>query len=456
LLQKISIFLQKPKILANTYLIKNAIVINEGISFPNDILIKNSRIERIDSNISLDYKCKEINAEGLWLVPGVIDDQVHFREPGLTHKANIESESRAAVLGGVTSYMEMPNTNRATLTKEKLEEKYTIAALTSASNYSFFFGASNNNIEDIKRLNPLDSCGVKIFMGSSTGNMLVDNEKALSDIFEYSPTIIATHCEDEDMIIAQKVIYKNEHNSKFHPIIRDREACIASSKKAIELAKRHNSRLHILHISTKEEVELFEKIPLKDKRITAEACVHHLWFSDQDYEKYGNKIVCNPALKTKEDREALWQGLLNGNIDVIATDHAPHTWEEKSGVYPNCTAGVPLIQHPLLMMLEKVKEGKISIEMLVDKMSHKVADLFEIKDRGYIREGYYADLVLVNLNKNYLVSKDNITYKCGWSPFEGHIFSHSIDHTFVSGILMQQNGKIINDSKGKRLEINRS
>ncbi len=455
-MQEISIFLQKPKILANTYLIKNALVINEGILFSNDILIKNSRIERIDSNISLDYKCKEINAEGLWLVPGVIDDQVHFREPGLTHKANIESESRAAVLGGVTSYMEMPNTNPATLTKEKLEEKYTIAALTSVANYSFFFGASNNNIEDIKRLNPLDSYGVKIFMGSSTGNILVDNEKALSDIFEYSPTIIATHCEDEDMIIAQKEIYKNEHNAKFHPVIRDREACIASSKKAIELAKRHYSRLHILHISTKEEVELFEKIPLKDKRITAEACVHHLWFSDQDYEKYGNKIVCNPAIKTKEDREALWQGLLNGNIDVIATDHAPHTWEEKSGIYPKCPAGVPLIQHPLLMMLEKVKEGKISIEMLVDKMSHKVADLFEIKDRGYIREGYYADLVLVNPNKNYLVSKDNIAYKCGWSPFEGHSFSHSIDHTFVSGILMQQNGKIINDSKGKRLEFNRS
>jgi dihydroorotase len=456
LLQDISIFLQKPKILANTYLIKNSIVINEGISFSNDILIKNSRIERIDSNISLDYKYEEINAEGLWLVPGVIDDQVHFREPGLTHKANIESESRAAVLGGVTSYMEMPNTNPATLTKEKLEEKYAIAALTSAANHSFFFGASNNNIEDIKRLKPLDACGVKIFMGSSTGNMLVDNEKTLSDIFEYSPTIIATHCEDEDMIIAQKEIYKNEHNAKFHPVIRDREACIASSKKAIELAKRHYSRLHILHISTKEEVELFEKIPLKDKRITAEACVHHLWFSDQDYEKYGNKIVCNPAIKTKEDREALWQGLLNGNIDVIATDHAPHTWEEKSGIYPNCPAGVPLIQHPLLMMLEKVKEGKISIEMLVDKMSHKVADLFEIKDRGYIREGYYADLVLVNPNKNYLVSKDNIAYKCGWSPFEGHSFSHSIDHTFVSGILMQQNGKIINDSKGKRLEFNRS
>lgn len=442
--------------MTNSYLIKNVDTINENKKIFGDVLIKNGRIEKIDSEISVDYKCNEIDATGLWLIPGAVDDQVHFREPGLTHKANIETESRAAVLGGVTSYMEMPNTNPATLTKEKLEEKYAIAALTSAANHSFFFGASNDNIEDIKRLNPLDACGVKIFMGSSTGNMLVDNEKALSDIFEFSPTIIATHCEDEAMVIAHKEKYKNEHHPKFHPIIRDREACIASSKKAIELAKRHNSRLHILHISTKEEVDLFEKIPLKDKRITAEACVHHLWFSDQDYETYGNQIVCNPAIKSAEDREAVWRGLINGNIDVIATDHAPHTWEEKSGVYPNCPSGVPLIQHILLMMLEKVKEDKMSIEMMVDKMSHKVAELFEIKDRGYIREGYFADLVLVNPNKNYLVSKDNIAYKCGWSPFEGHSFSHSIDYTFVSGILMQQNGKIINDSKGKRLEFNRS
>lgn len=441
--------------MSNTTLIKNAIVINEGKSISNDILIKNGRIERIDDNISLDYKCDELNAEGFWLVPGVIDDQVHFREPGLTHKANIETESRAAVLGGVTSYMEMPNTNPATLTKEKLEEKFSIAAKTSFANHSFFFGASNDNIEDIKRLNPLDACGVKIFMGSSTGNMLVDNEKALSDIFEFSPTIIATHCEVESIVVANKEKYKNEHNPSFHPIIRNREACIASSKHAIELAKKYGSKLHILHISTKEEVELFEKIPLKDKRITAEACVHHLWFSDQDYEKYGNQIVCNPAIKTKEDREAVWQGLINGNIDVIATDHAPHTWEEKSGIYPNCPAGVPLIQHPLLMMLEKVKEGKMSLEMMVDKMSHKVAELFEIKDRGYIREGYFADIVLVNPKKNYTVTKDNIAYKCGWSPFEGHSFSHSIDSTFVNGILMQKNGDIQSDTKGQRLKFNR-
>ena len=294
-----------------TTLIKNALIVNEGKSLTSDILLKNGRIERIDNHISLDYKCEEIDADGLWLVPGVIDDQVHFREPGLTHKANIETESRAAVLGGVTSYMEMPNTNPATLTKEKLEEKFSIAAKTSFANHSFFFGASNDNIEDIKRLNPPDSCGVKVFMGSSTGNMLVDNEKALSAIFEFSPTIIATHCEEESIIFANKEKYKNESNPLFHPIIRNREACIASSVKAIELARKHNSRLHILHISTKEEVELFEKIPQKDKRITAEACVHHLWFSDQDYEKYGNQIVCNPAIKTKEDREAVWQGLIN-------------------------------------------------------------------------------------------------------------------------------------------------
>jgi len=455
LLQDIPLFLQQNKIMVNNYLIRNATIINENKQFIGDVLLKNGRIEKMDPNISVDYRCEEIDATGLWLTPGVIDDQVHFREPGLTHKANIESESRAAVLGGVTSYMEMPNTNPATLTKEKLEEKYAIAARTSAANHSFFFGASNNNIENIKRLNPLDVCGVKIFMGSSTGNMLVDNEKALCDIFEFSPTIIATHCEDETMVIANKETYKNEHEARFHPIIRNREACIASSIKAIDLAKKHGSRLHILHISTKEEVELFEKIPLKDKRITSEACVHHLWFSDEDYEKYGNQIVCNPAIKTKEDRAAVWKGLINGNIDVIATDHAPHTWEEKSGIYPICPAGVPLIQHTLLMMLEKAKEGKISLEMMVDKMCHKPAELFEIKERGYIREGYFADLVLINPQDTCTVNKNNIAFKCGWSPFEGYTFSHLIDSTFVNGILMQKQGEILSETRGKRLEFDR-
>jgi dihydroorotase len=441
--------------MSKTYLLRNATLISEYKQFTADILIKNERIERIDSSISVDYRCEEINLEGQWIMPGAIDDQVHFREPGLTHKANIGSESKAAVLGGVTSFMEMPNTNPATLTMEKLEEKFKIAAQTSLANHSFYLGASNDNIEDIKRLNPLHACGVKIFMGSSTGNMLVDREETLNQIFQYSPTIIATHCEEESIILANKERYKSEINPAFHPIIRNREACIASSRKAIELAQKHNARLHILHISTKEEVELFEKIPLKDKRITAEACVHHLWFNDTDYNQYGNLIICNPAIKTAEDQEAVWQGVINGNIDVIATDHAPHTWEEKSQPYPACPSGVPLIQHTVLMMLEKVKQGIISLEMLVDKMSHKPADLFDVKERGYLREGYFADLAIINPTKPYQVTKNNIAYHCGWSPFENHTFSHSINYTFVNGELIQQFGEILTDIKGKRLEFNR-
>lgn len=441
--------------MSKSYILRNAKLVNEYKQFSADILIKNERIERIDSSISTDYKCEEINLEGQWIIPGAIDDQVHFREPGLTHKANIGSESKAAVLGGVTSYMEMPNTNPATLNSEKLEEKFKIAAQTSPANFSFYLGASNDNIEDIKRLNPLHACGVKIFMGSSTGNMLVDREEALNQIFQFSPTIIATHCEEESIILANKERYKTEINPAFHPIIRNRESCIASSRKAIELAQKHNARLHILHISTKEEVELFEKIPLKDKKITAEACVHHLWFSDKDYDHYGNLIICNPAIKTAEDQAAIWQGVINGNIDVIATDHAPHTWEEKSQTYPACPSGVPLIQHTILMMLEKVKQGVISIELMVDKICHKPADLFDVKDRGYLREGYFADLAIINPNKSYLVTKDNIAYHCGWSPFENQSFSHSIDYTFVNGNLIQQFGEIITDTKGKRLEFNR-
>lgn len=441
--------------MTSTYLIKNATLVNEGQQYNADVLLEDERIAKIAPIIELDKNHIEINAEGMLLLPGVIDDQVHFREPGLTHKATIQSESRAAVLGGITSYMEMPNTNPTTTTLEALENKFDIAKKTSFANHSFFFGASNENIEEIKRLNPLATCGVKIFMGSSTGNMLVDNENALREIFAHSPTIIATHCEDEAIIIANKETYKDKTDPSFHPIIRSREACIASSQKAIELAKRHNARLHILHISTKEEVELFEKIPLKDKKITAEACVHHLWFSNQDYVILGNQIVCNPAIKNAEDREAIWQGVLNGNIDVIATDHAPHTWEEKSKPYPQCPSGLPLVQHSLLMMLEKVNEGKISIEMMVDKMSHKVAELFNIKDRGYLREGYYADIVLVQPKNNYTISKNNIAYQCGWSPLDGHSFLHSIDYTFVNGILMQKQGTILEPPQGKRLEFNR-
>lgn len=441
--------------MSQNYLIKEAEIINEQKQFIGDVLIKNGRIERVGTSLGVDFRVDEIDAEGMMLMPGVIDDQVHFREPGLTHKADIHSESKAAILGGVTSFMEMPNTNPATLTIDKLEEKFNIAKKNAFANHSFYLGGSNDNIEVIKRLDPSTTCGVKVFMGSSTGNMLVDKEEALQLIFQYSPTIIATHCEEEAIVVANKEKYKDFHDPIYHPIIRSREACIASSKKAIELAQKYQARLHILHISTKEEVEFFEKLPLNQKRITAEACVHHLWFSDLDYEKNGNLIVCNPAIKSPEDREAIWNGLIQGRIDVIATDHAPHTLEEKSQIYPACPSGVPLIQHSLLMMLEKSREGKLSIELMVDKMCHKVADLFEVKDRGYIREGYFADVVLVNRNQNTLVSKDNIAYKCGWSPFENQSFSHSIDYTFVNGILAQKMGQIIASPSGQRLTFNR-
>ena len=438
------------------YLLKNAQIINEGKTSTNDILIDQGRIERIDPSISTMKRVVEIDAENFWTIPGAIDDQVHFREPGLTHKADIQSEAKAAVLGGVTSFMEMPNTNPPAISLHKLEEKYSIASKSSLANYSFFMGTSNDNLEEIKRVNPKNICGVKIFMGSSTGDMLVDNERSLSNVFEHSPTLIATHCEVESIIKANKERYKEEHNPAFHPIIRSREACIESSKLAIGLAHRFNSRLHILHISTAEEVELFSnQVPLKDKRITAEACVHHLWFCDEDYTQYGNQIVCNPAIKTSADREAIWKGLLENKIDIIATDHAPHTWEEKSGIYPNCPSGVPLVQHSVLMMLEKVKQGVMTIEKMVEKMAHTPADCFQVKDRGYIREGHFADLVLVDPKKRYTVTKENIAYKCAWSPFEGYTFSHSIDSTFINGVLMQKNGELLSDSLGKRLEFNR-
>lgn len=438
------------------YLLKNARIINEGKTITSDVLIDNGRIERIDPSISTQKRVEEIDAEKYWTIPGAIDDQVHFREPGLTHKADIHSEAKAAVLGGVTSFMEMPNTNPPALSLHKLEEKYAIASRTSLANYSFFMGTSNDNLEEIKRVNPKNICGVKIFMGSSTGDMLVDDQRALSNVFEHSPTLIATHCEVESIIKANKELYKDKHSPDFHPIIRSREACIESSKIAIGLAHRFNSRLHILHISTAEEVELFSnQIPLKDKRITAEACVHHLWFSDEDYAQYGNQIVCNPAIKSNVDRNAIWKGLLENKIDIIATDHAPHTWEEKSGIYPNCPSGVPLVQHSVLMMLEKVKQGVMTIEKMVEKMAHAPADCFEVKDRGYIREGYFADIVLVDPEKSYTVTKENIAYKCAWSPFEGYTFSHSIDSTFVNGVLMQKNGVVLSDTQGKRLEFNR-
>lgn len=438
------------------YLLRNGLIVNEGRSFQGDILIKNGRIEQIGSNLSIKEKAEEINCEGKYILPGCIDDQVHFREPGLTHKANIFTESRAAVAGGITSFMEMPNTVPSAVTIEKLEEKYAIAEKSSLANYSFYLGTTNNNVEEIKKVNPKTTCGVKIFMGSSTGDMLVDDPDALEAIFKYSPTIITTHCEDDPMIKENFQHYLKEYGenmpAKLHPLIRSEEACYKSSSYAISLALKHNSRLHILHISTAKELALFRNdIPLEQKRITAEACVHHLWFTDNDYDTKGNFIKWNPAVKTENDREAIWAALLDNRIDVVATDHAPHTLEEKSQAYAKAPSGGPLVQHALVAMLEKAKEGKISLERVVEKMAHAPAILFRIQERGFIREGYFADLVIVDPNTSLTVSKENLLYKCGWSPFEGTQFSHSIDHTFVNGKAVYSKGKIHEIDHGSRL-----
>jgi len=440
--------------------IKNATIINENSKFVSDLLIKEGRIEKIDNNISIDPNHEVIDAEGLLLLPGCIDDQVHFREPGLTHKANIFTESRAAVAGGITSFMEMPNTVPSAVRIEELEKKYAIAQKTSLANYSFYLGTTNSNIEEIKRINPLEICGVKIFMGSSTGDMLVDDPQALEDVFHYSPTIITTHCEDDPMIKQNFQKYLAEFGetlpAKFHPLIRSEEACYKSSSFAVSLAKKYNSRLHILHISTEKELELFtNQIPLKDKRITAEACIHHLWFSEEDYEQLGNLIKWNPAVKKASDRDAIMKAVNENVIDVIATDHAPHTFEEKSQMYSNAPSGGPLVQYALLAMLEKVKEGKITIEKVVEKMCHAPAELFQVSQRGFIREGYFADLVLVNPSRSITVSKEQILSKCKWSPFEGYTFSNSIDTTFVNGEVVYKQGKLIDNSSGCRLSFDR-
>lgn len=398
----------------------------------------------------------EINAEGLYLFPGVIDDQVHFREPGLTHKADIYSESRAAVAGGVTSFMEMPNTIPNTLTQKLLEEKYLCASVKSVANYSFFMGASNSNIDEVLKTNPKNVCGVKIFMGSSTGDMLMDDEKALENIFSKSTMLVATHCEDENTVRKNLEQFKSKYGDdiplKFHPEIRSREACYKSSSFAVSLAKKYNTRLHILHISTADELELFDNtIPLEQKRITAEACIHHLWFSNEDYEKKGNFIKWNPAIKTASDRDAIFNGVLENKIDVIATDHAPHTAEEKNQLYTKAPSGGPLVQHSLVAMLELYHQKKISIEMIAEKMCHAPAECFRVEKRGFIREGYFADLVLVDLNSPWTVSKQNILYKCGWSPFEGVTVQSKVKHTFVSGNHVYDDGKIIENQKGLRL-----
>lgn len=440
-------------------LIKDVSIVNEGQIIQGDVLIDNGRIEKISSIIE-ESNATIINGRGKILMPGVIDDQVHFREPGLTHKAEIYTEAKSAVAGGITSYMEMPNVNPPTVTNSLLEEKYAIGAAKSLANYSFYLGATNDNAEEVKRVDPQNVCGVKVFMGSSTGNMLVDNEKALETIFSCSPILIATHCEDEATVRANLEIYKNMYEEDIpftaHPLIRSEEACYLSSSFAVDLATKNNSRLHILHISTGKETALFRNdIPLKEKRITSEACIHHLWFSSKDYEEKGAWIKWNPAVKNADDRAQIWEALLSDKIDVIATDHAPHTIAEKENKYLDAPSGGPLAQHTLVAMLDFYHQGKISLEKIAEKMSHAVADCFQIVDRGYIREGYYADLVLVNLDKKWTVERSNVLSKCGWSPFEGHSFKSSVEKVWVSGHLAFDNGKFDESQKGSRLRFDR-
>ncbi len=442
------------------YLIKNATIVNENEISINDVLIDEEFIIQIEPNIENTVNAKEIDAKGLHLLPGAIDDQVHFREPGLTHKGEIYTEAKAGVAGGVTSYMEMPNTSPPAVTVEELEKKYTRASECSLGNYSFLMGTTNNNLDEILKVDYSKVAGVKVFMGSSTGDMLVDNHQTLENLFSQVKTLIMAHCEDDPMIKEnQKRIieeYGEDIPAYFHPIIRNEEACYKSSSFAVALAKKHNTRLHVFHISTAKELSLFtNKIPLKEKRITAEACIHHLWFSDDDYKSKGNFIKWNPSVKTAYDRDKIFEAVLNDTIDVIATDHAPHTIEEKKQSYLKAPSGGPLIQHSIVAMLDFYHQKKISLEKIVQKMSHNVADLFQIEKRGYIKEGYYADLVLVNLNKPQTVTKENILYKCGWSPFEGHTFKSSIEKTFVNGHLVYDNGKFDESKFGKRLLFDR-
>lgn len=441
-------------------IIRQATIVNEGKITLSDLLIHNGIIVKIGADLSVKGAYSEINAEGLHLFPGVIDDQVHFREPGLTHKGTIYSESRAAVAGGITSFMEMPNTVPNTLTQELLEEKYVRGAQSSWANYSFFMGASNSNLDEVLKTNPENVCGIKIFMGSSTGDMLVDQEATLEQIFSSAPLLIATHCEDETTIKKNLASYKERYGDsiplKYHPLIRSSEACYKSSSYAISLAKKYNTRLHILHISAAKEIALFDnKTALSQKRITAEACVHHLWFSDQDYEKSGNLIKWNPAIKSAADRSAVFNAVWDNHIDIIATDHAPHTLEEKQQVYTKAPSGGPLVQHSLIAILEFYHQGKISLEQVVEKMCHAPAVCFQVANRGYIREGYAADLVLVNLQQPHRVTKDNIFALCGWSPFEGTVFQSSVSHTFVNGNLVYEGGKFGREGFGQRLIFNR-
>jgi dihydroorotase len=440
-------------------ILKNAKIINEGKIEVADILIDGAFISKIGTDIS-DPQATVIDVEGKWVMPGIIDDQVHFREPGLTHKGDIASESRAAVAGGITTFMEQPNTNPQTTTIEALEAKFQLASTSSVANYSFLFGGTNDNLEELKRLDKNACSGVKLFLGSSTGNMLVDDEAVIERIFKSTEMVISAHCEDEQTIRANMAKYKAQYGDdipvKYHPIIRSEAACVLSSNKAIALAKQTGARLHVFHVSTgKEALNFRNDIPLKDKKITAEVCIHHLWFSDEDYEDKGTLIKWNPAVKTAKDRSEIWEALLSDKIDVIATDHAPHTWEEKQNVYTKAPSGGPLVQHALPAMLQFYKEGKISLEQIVTKMCHNPAILFDIDRRGYIREGYFADIVVVDPQENWTVAKENIAYKCGWSPFEGVTFNHNVLYTFVNGHLAYNNGEISEELHGRRLTFNR-
>jgi dihydroorotase len=443
------------------FIIRNAQIINEDQIKSADLLVRGKRIERIDPSFDVKFKVSEIDAKGLYLMPGIIDDQVHFREPGLTHKATIYTEAKAGIAGGVTSYMEMPNTNPPAITIELLEKKYHIASETSLANYSFFMGAGLNNLDELRKVDKRKICGIKIFMGSSTGNMLVDDRQVLEMIFsEMNDILIATHCEDDKLVKLRTQMYLERYGENIpfecHPEIRNEEVCLNSSSLAVELATKYNSRLHILHISTADELKLFRNdIPLKGKRITAEACVHHLWFDKSDYEKLGSKIKCNPAIKDAHHKKAILEAVLDDRIDVIATDHAPHTLEEKNNTYTKAPSGLPLIQHSLNVMLEFYHAGKITLPKIIDKMCHKPAECFQVKDRGYLREGYFADMVLVDVDKRWTVMQDNILYKCQWSPFEGKEFTGKALQTYVNGNLVYDNGTFDENIKGERLEFAR-
>lgn len=444
-------------------LIHKAILINEGRSFTGSVLVEGDRISKVFENEvpeSILQQCGEIiDARGLYLIPGVLDDQVHFRDPGLTHKGDIYTESRAAVAGGVTSFMEMPNTNPQTVTMDALHEKVDLAAQKSIANYSFYLGATNDNIRELKKVDKRNVCGVKVFMGASTGNMLVDNAKTLQRIFAEVDSLIATHCENEEIIRDNVDNYKKRFGEdiplQYHPLIRSEEACYRSSAQAAELADKYGSRLHVLHLSTAREMSLFSSSPVKDKKITTEVCVHHLWFSDEDYARLGTRIKWNPAIKTRGDRDALRSALISGKLDIVATDHAPHLLSEKEGGCLKASSGGPLVQHSLQAMLELSLQGLWSKEFVVEKMCHAPAELFQVKGRGYIREGYFADLVLVNPDKPYTVGKNNILYKCGWSPFKGETFRHSIEKTFVNGNLVFDNGNVVESASGEALMFDR-